>query len=101
MDDYRLFSPAFGEDVREVTLESSVAARQTVGGTAPARVREAIATRTASVAAAREWVEAQRSPDADAGVGAGESGVPAPPRSRVTTVAVGAGSGNLAAARTR
>ena len=40
----REFSPLIGEDVREcLTLEGSVAARNHIGGTAPAQVRAAIA----------------------------------------------------------
>ena len=40
----RRFSPKIGKDVfKSLTLEGSVAARDHVGGTAPARVREAIA----------------------------------------------------------
>ena len=49
----RGFSPLVGEDVREVlTLEGSVAARDHVGGTAPARVRTAIAEHRRRLAAA-------------------------------------------------
>ena len=44
LDDMRAFSGLVGEDVFEVlTLEGSVAARDHVGGTAPAQVRAAIA----------------------------------------------------------
>jgi len=40
----RAFSPLVGEDVRAVlTLEGSVAARDHVGGTAPAQVRKQVA----------------------------------------------------------
>jgi argininosuccinate lyase len=43
LDTLRGFSPLIGEDVRAVlTVEGSLAARDHVGGTAPARVREAI-----------------------------------------------------------
>ncbi len=43
LDTLRGFSPLVGEDVRAVlTVEGSLAARDHVGGTAPARVREAI-----------------------------------------------------------
>jgi argininosuccinate lyase len=41
--EYRKFSPLFGEDVRKITVESSIAARNVVGGTAPAQVRRALA----------------------------------------------------------
>ena len=44
LDELRTFSPAIGSDVFEVlTLEGSVGARDHPGGTAPARVRAAIA----------------------------------------------------------
>jgi argininosuccinate lyase len=41
--EYRKFSPLFGADVRKITLESSVAARNIPGGTAPAQVKRALA----------------------------------------------------------
>ena len=42
LEEYRRFSPLFGEDVRDVTVESSLAARDNVGGTAPRRVAKAL-----------------------------------------------------------
>ena len=48
--DLARFSPLIGEDVREVlTLDGSVASRDHPGGTAPRRVREAIATARAEL----------------------------------------------------
>ncbi len=47
--EYQKFSPLFGEDVCKITVESSLAARDVAGGTAPERVRQALA-------AARETV---------------------------------------------
>jgi argininosuccinate lyase len=44
LDEYKEFSPLFGEDVYSITLESSVAARDVVGGTAPRRVEQALAS---------------------------------------------------------
>lgn len=41
--DYRAASPLFDADVTELTVEKSVAARQTIGGSAPERVRAQIA----------------------------------------------------------
>jgi argininosuccinate lyase len=41
--EYQKFSPLFGADVRKITLESSVAARNIPGGTAPAQVKRALA----------------------------------------------------------
>jgi len=42
LDEYRRFSSLFGEDVYAITVESSVAARDITGGTAPGRVQRAI-----------------------------------------------------------
>jgi argininosuccinate lyase len=42
LDEYRRFSPAFDSSVYAVTVQSSVAARNVVGGTAPERVAEAL-----------------------------------------------------------
>ncbi|MSQ33615.1 MAG: argininosuccinate lyase [Dehalococcoidia bacterium] len=41
--DFRAISPHFGEDVLQVNVASSLAARDVPGGTAPRRVREALA----------------------------------------------------------
>ncbi len=41
--EYKKFSPLFGADVRKITLESSIAARDVIGGTAPAQVKRALA----------------------------------------------------------
>jgi argininosuccinate lyase len=41
--EYKRFSPLFGTDVRKITLESSIAARNIPGGTAPVRVKRALA----------------------------------------------------------
>ena len=40
--EYRKFSPLFGGDVYKITLESSVAARDVVGGTSPQQVGKAL-----------------------------------------------------------
>ena len=42
LEEYRQFSPLFDEDVFEITVESSLRARGSQGGTAPERVREAL-----------------------------------------------------------
>lgn len=42
LEEYRQFSPVFGEDVLTLSVESSVAARNVPGGTAPGRVEEAL-----------------------------------------------------------
>jgi len=41
--EYKKLSPLFGGDVYSVTVESSIAARDVAGGTAPARVEQALA----------------------------------------------------------
>ena len=43
LKEYKKFSPRFGEDVFGVTVESSLAARNVPGGTAPAQVSKALA----------------------------------------------------------
>ncbi len=50
LDEYKEFSPLFSEDVHSITVESSLAARDVVGGTAPKQVARALA-------AARKAVE--------------------------------------------
>ncbi len=40
--EYQDFSPLFGDDVYSITVESSLAARDNIGGTAPERVAEAL-----------------------------------------------------------
>ncbi len=41
--EYRKFSPLFEEDVHAITVESSLAARDNIGGTAPEQVKQALA----------------------------------------------------------
>ncbi|MCK4274339.1 MAG: argininosuccinate lyase [Dehalococcoidales bacterium] len=43
INEYKKFSPLFGDDVRKISVESSLAARDVVGGTAPKRVKQALA----------------------------------------------------------
>ena len=43
LSEYRGFSPRFDEDVLAITVESSLAARDNIGGTAPKRVEQALA----------------------------------------------------------
>lgn len=43
IDEYKKFSPLFDEDVRKISIESSLAARDVLGGTAPERVKQALA----------------------------------------------------------
>jgi argininosuccinate lyase len=42
LKEYNKFSPLFGDDVYKITLESSVAARNVVGGTSPQQVGKAL-----------------------------------------------------------
>ncbi|MSQ07932.1 MAG: argininosuccinate lyase [Dehalococcoidia bacterium] len=58
LKDYQKASPKFAKDVMKITVDSAVAARDTPGGTAPGRVREALqdAYRRLSIAQqAGEW----------------------------------------------
>ncbi len=43
LTEYKGFSPLFGEDVYSITAESSIAARDVTGGTAPKQVEQALA----------------------------------------------------------
>ena len=43
MSDYQRYSNLFEDDILEITVESSIAARQSYGGTAAVRVQEALA----------------------------------------------------------
>ena len=43
LSEYQDFSPLFGKDVYSITVESSIAARDIIGGTAPKRVAQALA----------------------------------------------------------
>jgi len=43
INEYQQFSSHFGEDVLKITVASSLAARDVPGGTAPERVRQALA----------------------------------------------------------
>jgi argininosuccinate lyase len=52
LEEYRRFSPLFDQDVYRVTVESSLAARDLPGGTAPRQVE-------AALGAARRWLEEQ------------------------------------------
>ncbi len=44
LSEYKEFSPRFAEDVYSITVESSIAARDVIGGTAPKQVEQALAT---------------------------------------------------------
>jgi len=49
--EYKKFSPLFEEDVFSITIESSIAARNVIGGTAPRQVAEALAAAKKSLGA--------------------------------------------------
>ncbi len=50
LDEFKKFSPLFDKDVLKISIESSLAARNVPGGTAPNRV-------TAALAEARKWLK--------------------------------------------
>jgi argininosuccinate lyase len=51
MAEYKKFSPRFAQDVYSITVESSLAARDVVGGTAPRQVERALARAKKSIGA--------------------------------------------------
>ena len=55
LDEYRRFSSLFEQDVFDITVDSSLEARASLGGTAPARVREALAAAREKLGATR-WL---------------------------------------------
>jgi argininosuccinate lyase len=58
LEEYRGFSPLFDESVHEMTVESAVAARNVVGGTAPNRVAEETRRARGAIAESFAWAEA-------------------------------------------
>jgi len=54
LDEYHRFSPLFAEDVYDITMETSVAARNAIGGTAPEQVAAALARARKLVGAENE-----------------------------------------------
>ncbi|MGQ9674153.1 MAG: argininosuccinate lyase, partial [Chloroflexota bacterium] len=56
IEDYRRFSPLFEHDVLSISVQASVAARNSPGGTSPERVREAINDARQRIAETSEWV---------------------------------------------
>jgi argininosuccinate lyase len=58
LSEYQNFSPLFGEDVYSITVESSVATKDIIGGTAPKQVAQALAT-------ARKMIEQENEKSAD------------------------------------
>ncbi len=60
LEELRRFSPAFEADAVGITAERAVAARTSLGGTAPACVAAALAEAAHQVAAAEQWVAERR-----------------------------------------
>ena len=58
LDEYRALSPLFAADVFQITVDTSVAARDVPGGTAPRRVAAALGEARALLAASRAWADA-------------------------------------------
>ncbi|HEX2988885.1 MAG TPA: argininosuccinate lyase, partial [Chloroflexota bacterium] len=56
LDEIRSFSPEFDEDVLTIDVQASVNARDVPGGTAPNRVRDAIAEGRRLLAATETWL---------------------------------------------
>ena len=56
MAEYQNFSPLFDEDVRAITVETSLNARNVEGGTAPAQVQAALEAATELLQATRDWL---------------------------------------------
>lgn len=57
--DLKAFSPLFEEDALAISVDSSVAARDVPGGTAPGRVREALAESRGLLASTEAWTGAK------------------------------------------
>ncbi len=62
LPEYQQVSPLFGEDVLEINIDSSLAARDVEGGTAPRRVAEALQAAQQRLRAERAWLESDVSP---------------------------------------
>ncbi|MFC2072302.1 argininosuccinate lyase [Chloroflexota bacterium] len=58
LSDYKSFSPLFGDDVYFITVESSLAARDNIGGTAPKRVAEALSRAKGIIEGHKEGLDA-------------------------------------------
>lgn len=56
MSEYQEFSPLFTEDVKDITVESSLAARDVDGGTAPKQVASAIEAAEELLNSTRQWL---------------------------------------------
>jgi argininosuccinate lyase len=54
LTEYKKFSPLFAKDIHSITIESSIAARDIVGGTAPKQVRRALTVAKKTIGARGE-----------------------------------------------
>jgi argininosuccinate lyase len=54
--EYQAASPLFGPDAKAITVESSLAARDVPGGTAPNRVRAALVEAAGRLQASKAWL---------------------------------------------
>ncbi|MBI2953096.1 MAG: argininosuccinate lyase [Chloroflexi bacterium] len=64
LDEYRGFSSLFDEEIFEITVDTSVAARKGSGGTSPQAVRDALAASAGLIQRTLDWL-AQRPEDAN------------------------------------
>ncbi len=55
--EYRSYSPLFDADVQGITVESALAARREMSGTAPEQVKSALAAAGEGLVEARSWVD--------------------------------------------
>ena len=60
VDEYRQFSPLFAEDVKAISIQSSVDSRDVPGGTAPGRVRQALEETSGRLSQAEAWLAERR-----------------------------------------
>ncbi len=60
LPEFQQFSNLFGEDALQITTASSIAARNTYGGTAPSQVQAALPAAATLLAETRRWLENTR-----------------------------------------
>ncbi|MEI6045254.1 MAG: argininosuccinate lyase, partial [Chloroflexota bacterium] len=57
LQELQTFAPEFEEDARQITVETSLAARKVYGGTAPGQVNMALETATSLLESTQIWLE--------------------------------------------
>lgn len=62
LDEYRAHSPLFDSDVLEITVDTSIAARDCPGGTSPRQVQEALNRSVEIVRQNRNWLDQRQQP---------------------------------------